>query len=60
MKLLSVSGTSLPLEIVEALFAGVTLLVAFVIASASARFHGYVKTSLDNEVLDMQPKIFGQ
>ena len=49
MELFAVSGMITPLELGVAIFAGLTFMVTFVIASAAGGFQDLVKTTLDND-----------
>ena len=49
MDLFVVTGMITPLELGVAIFAGITFLITFVIASAGGGFQELVKTTLDND-----------
>ncbi len=49
MDFFAVSGMITPLELGVAIFAGLTFLITFVIASAAGGLQDIVKTTLDND-----------
>ena len=49
MELIAISGMITPLELGVAIFAGITFLVCFIIASAAGGYQDLVKTTLDND-----------
>ncbi len=59
MILFAVSGMITPLELVVAIFAGLTFLITFIIASAGGGFQDLVKTTLDNDVAARKRKGVG-
>ena len=59
MILFVVSGMITPLELVVAIFAGLTFLITFIIASAGGGFQDLVKTTLDNDAAARKRKGVG-
>ena len=59
MTLFAVSGMITPLELGVAIFAGLSFLITFVIASAGGGFQDLVKTTLDNDAAARRRKGVG-
>tara|TARA_B100000029_G_scaffold229276_1_gene226826 strand:+ start:302 stop:481 length:180 start_codon:yes stop_codon:yes gene_type:complete len=59
MILFAVAGMITPLELVVAIFAGLTFLITFIIASAGGGFQDLVKTTLDNDAAARKRKGVG-
>ena len=59
MALLAVSDMITPLELVVAIFAGLTFLITFAIASAGGGLQDLVKTTLDNDAAARKKKGVG-
>ncbi len=59
MILFAVAGMITPLELVVAIFAGLTFLITFIIASAGGGFQDLVKTTLDNDAAARKKKGVG-
>ena len=59
MTSLAVSGMISPLELGIAIFAGLSFLISFVIASAGGGYQDLVKTTLDNDAAARKRKGIG-
>mgnify|MGYP001319306430 CR=1 FL=1 len=59
MSLIAVSGMISPLELVIAIFSGLTFLICFVIASAGGGFQDLVTTILGNDAAARKRKGIG-
>ena len=59
MTLFAVSEMITPLELGVAIFAGLTFLITFVIASAGGGFQDLVQTTLDNDAAARKRKGIG-
>ena len=59
MILFAVSGMITSLELGVAIFAGITFLITFIIASAGGGFQDLVKTTLDNDAAARKRKGVG-
>ena len=59
MDFFAISGMISPLELGVAIFAGLTFLITFAIASAGGGFQDLVKTTLDNDEASRKRKGVG-
>ena len=55
----AISGMITPLELGVAIFAGLTFLISFVIASVGGGFQDLIKTTLDNDAAARKRKGVG-